>query len=158
NGNYEVTLNSDDENAKLNIVASGIYDAEAPTVTTEGTIFKVDLNKLGFYETPMALAGTLTADFTSLNPDVLNGELLLQNFVLSDGKEIYPISEISLKAVSTDTLNSIDLRSQIVDASITGQYKLTEISSSLMQTINQYYQFKKKRLKTDISPSQYFDF
>lgn len=158
NGNYEVTLNSDDENAKLNIVASGIYDAEAPTVTTEGTIFKVDLNKLGFYETTMALAGTLTADFTSLNPDVLNGELLLQNFVLSDGKEIYPISEISLKAVSTDTLNSIDLRSQIVDASITGQYKLTEISSSLMQTINQYYQFQKETVETDISPSQYFDF
>src|SRR5690606_3405398 len=158
NGNYSVTLNSDDENAKLNIVASGVYNAENPTVKTEGTIFKVDLNKLGFYETPMALAGKLNADFSSVNPDALNGELLLQDFVLSDGEEIYPVSEISLNAVSNDTINSINLNSQIVDASITGKYKLTEISTSLLNTINQYYHFQKETVEADISPSQYFDF
>ena len=114
-GNYQLTLNSDDENARLNIVASGIYNTNAPTVKTEGTIFKVDLNKLGFYKTPMALAGTLNAGFYLFKPRCINGELFLQNFVLSDGKEIYPVSEISLKAVSNDTINSIDLRSQIVD-------------------------------------------
>lgn len=159
NGNYNVTLNSDDENAKLNIVASGIYNADAPTVKTEGTVYKVDLNKLGFYATPMALAGRLNADFSSLNPDALNGELLLQDFVLSDGEEIYPISEISMKAVSNDTINSIDLTSQIVDASITGKYKLTEISTSLLNTVNQYYQFQKQSAQpVAITPSQYFDF
>ena len=158
NGNYNVTLNSDDENAKLNIVASGVYSDENPTVKTEGTIFKVDLNKLGFYETPMALAGKLNADFSSVNPDALNGKLLLQDFVLSDGEEIYPVSEISLSAVSNDTINSINLNSQIVDASITGKYKLTEISTSLLNTINQYYHFQQETVETNISPSQYFDF
>lgn len=159
NGNYNVTLNSDDENAKLNIVASGVYNADAPTVKTEGTVYKVDLNKLGFYAIPMALAGRLNADFSSLNPDALNGELLLQDFVLSDGEEIYPISEISMKAVSNDTINSIDLTSQIVDASITGKYKLTEISTSLLNTVNQYYQFQKQSAQpVAITPSQYFDF
>ena len=159
NGNYNVTLNSDDENAKLNIVASGIYNADAPTVKTEGTVYKVDLNRLGFYATPMALAGRLNADFSSLNPDALNGELLLQDFVLSDGEEIYPISEISMKAISNDTINSIDLTSQIVDASITGKYKLTEISTSLLNTVNQYYQFQKQSAQpVAITPSQYFDF
>lgn len=157
-GNYNVTLNSNDENAKLNIVASGVYNADAPTVKTEGMVYKVDLNKLGFYATPMALAGKLNADFSSLNPDALNGELLLQDFVLSNGNEIYPISEISMKAVSNDTINSIDLTSQIVDASITGKYKLTEISSSLLNTVNQYYHFQKDSELKPISPSQYFDF
>ncbi len=158
NGNYNVILNSDDENAKINLVANGVYNTEKPTVKTEGTVYKVDLNKLGFYATPMALAGKLNADFSSLNPDALNGELLLQDFVLSDGKEIYPVSEISMKAVSNDTLNSIDLKSQIVDASITGKYKLTEISSSLLATVNQYYHFQKDTIQKTISPSQYFDF
>lgn len=158
NGNYNVTLKSDDENAKLDIVASGVYNAESPTLKTEGTVYKVDLNKLGFYATPMALAGKLNADFSSLNPDALNGELLLQDFVLSDGEEIYPISEVSLKAVTNDTINSIDLTSQIVDASITGKYKLTEISASLLSTVNQYYHFQKDAALKPISPSQYFDF
>jgi len=159
NGAYNVALQSDDENAKLNIVANGLYNAEKPTVKTSGTVFKVDLNKLGFYATPMALAGKLNADFSSLNPDALNGELLLQDFVLSDGEEVYPVSEISMKAVSNDTLNSIDLRSQIVEASITGKYKLTEISASLLNTVNQYYQFQKpSNQPLTITPSQYFDF
>ncbi len=159
NGNYEATLRSDDENAKLNIAASGVYNATQPTVKTDGTIFKIDLNKLGFYDTPMALAGKLKADFSSLNPDALNGEMLLQDFVLSDGDEIYPISTISLKAVSNDSINSIDLKSQIVDAAITGKYKLTEISASLLSTLNQYYHFQKESdPKKPISPSQYFDF
>src|SRR5690606_24449744 len=70
----------------------------------------------------------------------------------------YPVSEISLNAVSNDTINSINLNSQIVDASITGKYKLTEISTSLLNTINQYYHFQKETVEADISPSQYFDF
>lgn len=157
-GNYNVTLNSDDENAKLNIVASGIYNANQPTIKTEGTIFKVDLNKLGFSETPMALAGKLNADFSSLNPDALNGNLFLQDFVLSNGQEIYPVSEISLNAVSNDTLNAIDLKSQILDASITGKYKLTQISNSLLQTVNQYYHFQKDTIAQKIEPHQFFNF
>lgn len=157
-GAYNVNLDSEDENAKLKIAASGIYNAEKPTVKTEGTIFKLDLNKLGFSETPMALAGKIEADFSSLNPDALNGQLELNDFVMSNGQEIYPVSQVSLTAVSNDTLNSIDLKSQLLDASITGKYKLTEISTSLMHTLNQYYHFQKEDAAKKIEPHQYFNF
>lgn len=157
-GIYNIQLISDDENAKLNIVANGVYNASKPTIKTEGTVFKLDMNKLGFSESPMAFAGKLNADFSSLNPDALNGELLLQDFVLSNGQEIYPISEISLAAVSTDSINSMELRSQLADLTLTGKYKLTEISASLLQTLNQYYHFQKTSTEAVIEPKQYFDF
>src|SRR5690606_23900833 len=99
-GNYDIVLHSDDENA---------------TIKTEGTITKVDLNELGFSETPMAFAGKIDADFTSVNPDALNGTLSLNDFALSNGEEVFPIAEISLNAVSTDSINSIDLKSQLLD-------------------------------------------
>lgn len=157
-GNYKIALKSDDENAKVNIAASGVYNASMPTVKTEGTIFKVDLNKLGFSKTPMAFTGKLKADFSSLNPDALNGQLILQDFVLSNGEEIFPVSEINLKAVSNDSINSIDLKSQVIDASITGKYKLTEISASLLRTINQYYHYQKTVVDKKIDAHQYFNF
>lgn len=157
-GNYTVDLNSDDENAKLAISASGFYDVNKPTIKTEGTIFKVDLNKLGFSETPMAIAGRLNADFNSINPDALNGKMLLKDFALSNGEEIYPISEISLEAVSNETINSIDLKSQVFDVALTGKYKLTQISNSLLHTLNQYYHFKNEDQAIKIEPNQYFNF
>ncbi|HUH25076.1 MAG TPA: translocation/assembly module TamB domain-containing protein, partial [Flavobacterium sp.] len=157
-GNYNVDLNSNDENAKILVTASGIYDENKPMIKTEGTIFKVDLNKLGFSETPMTVAGKLNADFSSINPDELNGRLFLKDFSLSNGEEIYPISEIKLVAVSNETINSIDLKSQILDVSLTGKYKLTQISSSLLHTLNQYYQFQKEDQTLKIEPNQQFNF
>lgn len=157
-GNYNVVLHSDDENLNLNVVASGVYDEEQPTVKTEGTLTMIDLNKLGFSETPMALAGKIDADFSSVNPDALDGILLLQDFAFSNGEEIYPISEISLKAVSNDSINSIDFNSQLFDIAFTGQYKLTQISSSLLHTLNQYYHFEQESEEQDIETGQYFNF
>lgn len=157
-GNYDFVLHSDDESVQLHITATGIYDEENPTVKTEGTITKVDLNQLGFSETPMAFAGKINADFTSVNPDALNGTLSLNNFAFSNGEEVFPIAEISLNAVSNDSINSIDLKSQLLDVALTGKYKLTQISSSLLHTLNQYYQFQKETDVQIIEPDQYFNF
>src|SRR5690554_2222816 len=157
-GNYDIVLHSDDENAQLHIAATGVYDEENPTIKTEGTITKVDLNELGFSETPMAFAGKIDADFTSVNPDALNGTLALNDFAFSNGEEVFPIAEISLNAVSTDSINSIDLKSQLLDVTLTGKYKLTQISSSLLHTLNQYYHFQEGTDEQTIEPNQYFNF
>ncbi|MCV5004411.1 hypothetical protein OFM39_32660, partial [Escherichia coli] len=83
--------------------------------------------KLGFYEKPMIIAGDITGDFTNLNPDALNGALNLRNFAISDTKEVVPIQEIDFKATSTNSLNEINLHSQIADVTLSGKYKLTQI-------------------------------
>src|SRR5690606_17910839 len=118
-----------------------------------------DLNKLGFYSDQMILAGNLDADFTSLNPDAPNGFLHLKNFAISDTKDVFPIEEVMLKAVSTEDSNRIELLSQVADVELTGKYKLTQIFGSLQQTINQYYEFQKPGSKTARrDPNQYFNF
>src|SRR5690606_8597732 len=66
-GAYVLNLDSKDPNANLKLLASGVYRENNPTVKVNGSIRKLDLNKLGFYSDPMILAGNLDADFTSLN-------------------------------------------------------------------------------------------
>lgn len=158
-GAYAINLDSNDPNANLKLLASGVFSGKNPTVKVNGNIRKLDLNKLGFYAEPLILAGNLDADFTSLNPDAPNGYLYLNNFAVSDSKDVYPVQQINLTAVSTADSNRISLQSQIADIDLTGKYKLTQILGSLQQTINQYYQFQKPGTKTaKVDPNQFFTF
>ncbi len=156
NGNYDIELISKDPNAELNLIASGVYNEDNLTVKLEGTITKLDLNKLGFYADPMIIAGSIGADFTNLNPDELNGYLSLQNFAISDTEEVFPVQDLTLNAVSTIDSTKISLKSQIADVELNGKYKITQIFGSLQQTLNQYYQFQPLGDSIIIDPNQYF--
>lgn len=158
-GAYVMNLDSKDPNANLKILASGNFTDKEPSIKVNGTIRKLDLNKLGFYEDQMILAGDLDGDFTSLNPDAPNGYLTLKNFAISDTKDIFPLQEVFLTAVSTADQNIITLQSQIADVDLTGKYKLTQILGSLQNTINEYYQYQKPGTKVaKIDPNQFFTF
>lgn len=157
-GAYNIILNSKDPNANLNLIASGVYNEKNPTVKVNGQIIKLDINKLGFYEKPMILAGKIDGDFTSLDPDNLNGYLNLKDFAFSDTKEVYPVQEVNLKAKSTNDSTQIVFNSQIADVELTGKYKLTQIFGSLSNTINQYYQFQKPGKVQKIDGGQFFTF
>ena len=156
-GNYVIILDSKDPNANLNVRASGNFTEKNPSIKANGTIRKLDLNKLGFYEDQMILAGDLDGDFTSINPDAANGFLTLKNFAISDTKDVFPLQEVFLSAVSTANHNQITLQSQIADVDLTGKYKLTQILGSLQNTINEYYQHQKSGSKEEkIAPNQFF--
>ena len=157
-GVYHVILNSKDPNANLQLTASGVYNEKNPTVKVNGNINKLDLNKLGFYSSPMIIAGAIDGDFKSLDPDHLNGYLNLKDFAISDTKEVYPIQEVNLVAVSTSDSTKIKFNSQIADVELNGKYKLTQIFGALSQTINQYYQFQKPGATQKIDAGQFFTF
>ncbi|MBQ0148166.1 MAG: translocation/assembly module TamB domain-containing protein [Flavobacteriaceae bacterium] len=157
-GYFNAKINSEDKNADLNLVASGIYKNDLSDVKIDGQITKIDLNKIGFYNNPMIIAGEINGNFESLNIDQPNGALTLKNFALSDEKEIFPIQEMSLVAISTADSNKINLKSQIADAEIKGKFKLTEIGASFMETMNGYYAFQKTPTIQKIEPNQYFTF
>lgn len=157
-GVYHIILNSKDPNANLQLTASGVYNDKNPTVKVNGNINKLDLNKLGFYSSPMIIAGGIDGDFTNLDPDHLNGYLNLKDFAISDTKEVYPIQEVNLKALSTSDSTKITFNSQIADVELIGRYKLTQIFGALQQTVNQYYQFQKPGKIQKIDGGQYFTF
>ncbi|MGI9652878.1 translocation/assembly module TamB domain-containing protein [Chryseobacterium sp. RLHN22] len=154
-GAYDIDLNSKDPNANLHLAASGVFN-DNPTVKVNGKINKLDLNKLGFYSSPMIIAGGIDGDFKNLDPDNLNGYLNLQDFAISDTKEVYPLQEIKLNAVSTADSTLIKFNSQIADVELNGKYKLTQIFGALSQTVNQYYQFQKPGKAQKIDAGQFF--
>lgn len=157
-GVFEADIVSDDPNAKLNLTASGAYQKDLSNVKVAGNITKLDVKKLGFYNDPMIIAGEIDGNFEDLNFDQPNGKLTLRNFALSDEKEVFPIQEMNLLAVSTADSNRIALQSQVADAEVKGKFKLTEIGTSLLETVNGYYAFQKNTTSKKIEPNQYLTF
>jgi hypothetical protein len=158
-GAYVINLDSKDPNANLKLLGSGSFTDQNTSIKVNGKIQKLDLNKLGFYQDEMILSGDLEGDFSSLNPDAPNGFLYLKNFAISDTKEVYPLQEVFLNAVSTLDSNKIELKSQIADINLEGKYNLNQIFGSLQQTINQYYQYQKPETKTaKVDGNQYLTF
>ena len=159
NGNYDVNLNSNDPNVVLNIDAKGNFTKDNATTQINGTIQNLNLKQLNFVEDEMAFKGDINASFSSLNPDYLNGELFVENLTYDNGKE-NPLSleTIQMYAISNDDANEIQLNSQVVDLNLQGKYKLTQISNSLIQTLNTYYKFTQVKdvSKMNIEPGQYF--
>lgn len=155
-GAYQAKVVSRDANAGLDLFASGNLQENHQSLHVNGTVQKLDLYKLGFYNKPMTLAGKIRADFSNLNPDFLNGTLALENFAISDGKEVYPVQELNLEAVSNAEGNSLSLHSQIADLEMKGKYRLTQIFSSLQHTLNAYYQFQPPSRLPKIQQGQYF--
>lgn len=156
-GNYDLLLQSYDDKFNLEFLASGFYKESSPSLKITGDITKIDLEALKFNSKPMVIAGKVNADFSSLHPDTLNGDLFLTNFAIADGKEVFPISELSLKAISKDSINKIELRSQLLDASITGKFNLTQIGTSLTKTLNQYYRLSEVDDEPELQSNQYFN-
>lgn len=155
-GEYFVNADSKDPNAQLNLIASGHLNEEQPTIKVEGGIQRLDLQKLGFYDEPMTLAGNIHADFSNLNPDELNGEMTLKDFAISDNKDVFPLQDIYLNAINNDTENHIDLNSQIADVKLSGKFKLTQIFDSLLETLNEYYEFTPPETNIEIDEGQHF--
>ncbi|MFV0140032.1 translocation/assembly module TamB [Empedobacter falsenii] len=153
---FEAQVLSKDPNANLNLIASGLYKKELSDVKLNGNINQLDVQKLGFYNEPMIIAGEIVANFANLNPDHLNGSLTLKNFALSNTKDVFPLQEVNLIANSTADSNQLKLTSQVADLDLKGKFKLTQIFGSLTSTINQYYQFQQSDENEKIEPHQFF--
>ncbi|WP_413533229.1 translocation/assembly module TamB domain-containing protein [Empedobacter brevis] len=155
-GAFNAHVFSKDANANLNLTASGVYKKDLSNVELNGNITKLDIQKLGFYNEPMIIAGEIAANFADLNPDNLNGSLHLKNFALSNTKDVFPMQEVNLIATSTADSNRINITSQLVDLDMKGKFKLTQIFGSLASTINQYYEFQQPNKDEKIQPHQFF--
>src|SRR5690606_14919894 len=99
-----------------------------------------------------------SSKLTTWSPDFLTADLGLQYFAISETNDFFPLQEVYLNAVSSDSLNQLTLQSQIADIELSGKYKMTQIFGALQETLNQYYQFQKPGTLQKTDPNQHFTF
>lgn len=138
--NVALNVNSLDSNANFSLTTNIGMGGKSPSLKGNMDLRKVDLQKLGFSDTELKLAGLGSFDFSNINPDDLNGNAYFTSLqIVKDGQTIN-LDTVAVTAVSTPTENRLELVTEMLTAQLEGKYQLTNLAQAFINQINRYYE------------------
>ncbi|PWA04674.1 hypothetical protein DB895_10440 [Flavobacterium psychrotolerans] len=154
NGAFQATLVMKDPNLAFDLVTNGRFKDKYPAVKLKMNVDIADLEKLNLHAGPLKLKGQIDADVPTADPDYLNGILHLHHFKIENSKGEFTLDTINLIATATPEKNLIALKSEFLDANVTGKYQLTKVANALTNSIAKYYDIHPLSQKTKSEPQQ----
>ncbi|TDQ08860.1 translocation/assembly module TamB domain-containing protein [Pedobacter metabolipauper] len=145
---FDGSLKINDKNVQLVFDGGVNLNPKLPVFNFKATIKNARLRTLKLYKDSLKIDATFSTNFSGTNLNNIQGNLLIQQIRLDNVKGIYNIDSVQLKASGTGKERSLTVNSDILDASIKGQYDLNSLPD--------YYKALAKRyipsLKTDNKP------
>ncbi|GAB3421634.1 translocation/assembly module TamB domain-containing protein [Niabella aquatica] len=132
---------SADTNLHFDLAADINMAGKYPSLKGTADLKQVDLQKLNFATDELKLAGLAKLDFTTVDPDYLNGTAFITSLQVATGGKLINMDTIALNALSTANENILQLRSDIISADLKGKYQLTQLGQAFINEINRYYAF-----------------
>lgn len=129
NDNLHLTFNAD-----MNIADS------IPELAFNLDLGHADLYALQFTDKQLTLSAGLHGDFTSFDPDSLNGSLDITSITAADSLRVLHLDSISLVSRATADSNVLTLRSGFLDLEMRGQYSLSDLPLAFSQSLNRYFE------------------
>ncbi|MHA4896793.1 translocation/assembly module TamB domain-containing protein [Pedobacter sp. PWIIR3] len=130
-----------DTNANFNLTAAVNMAGKYPAVKADLNLKQVDLQKLNFSTTEFKLAGLVTADIRTADPDYLNGDVSVRSLQLVKEGQKFNMDTIDVHSEASADHNLLTLKSEVLSARVDGKYQLTKLGSAVINQINKYYQF-----------------
>jgi len=139
--NQQAILHSAINNAAVHfeLQASADLANKFPALKLDWTLDTLDLHALHLLPDTLQIKGRLVADFSSTNPDSLQGNLKVTNLDVLHGSRRIATDSLTLIASRQDDIQDIQLHTEMADIDWKGRYKLTETATALEHTINRYF-------------------
>ena len=132
-------MNIKDPNIHLALNAKSDLSAEFPSVQLNANIDSIKTLPLQLTPEALFYRGNISGNFPVTDPKNLQGELLITNSILVTNDQRFVLDSIDLKAGKSDSGQFITVRSEVINASLSGQYNLTQIAAVIQQSIQPYY-------------------
>lgn len=134
NGNFDQklfdgNLTINDENVQLSFDGAVNLNPKLPVFNFKANIKNAKLKTLNLLKDSMMVDATFSTNFSGNNLNNIQGDLLVQHIKLNNTKGIYHIDSIQLNARGVDINRSLTVNSDVLEASIKGQYDLSTIVS-----------------------------
>lgn len=155
NGQFNVKAGMDDANLTFVLDAEGNFKDKYPAVKLKLNTDIADLEKLNLHAGPLKIRGNVYADITSSDPAFLNGRIDIHNVLVADAKETYALDSIKIAAISTAESDTITLKSQFIDALLSGKFQIDQVPTALTNSIAKYYDTNPKGKKQATKPQQF---
>lgn len=144
-GLFNVNASANDPNLTFSLVSNGSFRDKYPSGKLRLNVDIADLNRLNLHAGPLKLKGDVDTDIQSADLDFLNGKVNVHNLLIANEKEQFALDSISIVASSTTEQNSFVLKSQFMNADVTGKYKLSKIATALQNSISRYYNLNTRK-------------
>lgn len=135
---FDVTTDVHDPNISLNLTASGNM-TENGSLKVHGMVDSVKLEPLHFTTEPMVFRGKIDGNVANMNPNYLDADLLITKALFVTSANRMVLDSIELIAGRTDTAQYIRFKSDIVNAQLSGQYRLADLGNIFMDNIQPYF-------------------
>ena len=139
NGSYTANASVHDPNIDLNLVANGVFNGKYPSLRFTTNIDSIKTQALHLTPQSVLYHGKIEGDLTNIDPDNLNGNLLVTNSVLVTNGERTLLDTVRLFADNSNGQQLIRLQSPFMFAEIQGKYKLTQLGDIMQQSIDPYF-------------------
>jgi len=126
---FDGKLSINDRNVKLVFDGGVNLNPKLPVFNFNATISKARLKALKLLKDSLMVDAKFTTNFSGTNLNNISGKLLIQEIRLQNRKGTYSVDSVQLMANGTGANRVLDIRSDILDASIKGEYDLNSIAS-----------------------------
>ena len=127
--NFDGKLSINDKNLKLLFDGGVNLNPKLPVFAFNATITRARLKALKLLKDSLLVDAKFSTNFSGTNLNNIEGSLLIQEIRLQNPKGIYNVDSLQLMAKGTGVDRTLDIRSDILDASIRGEYDLNSIVS-----------------------------
>ncbi|WP_336829566.1 translocation/assembly module TamB domain-containing protein [Sphingobacterium multivorum] len=142
-GAMKASILSPDPNIKLKLNASANMKSTYPKVAFELLVDSINLQKLHLMQDALSYRGKLSGNFSTADPNFLNGEAHITNSLIQYNSDRYALDTVSLLAKADTSRNQLVLRSDFLNAHLVGKYKILELQSAVQDLLQVYYKPEK---------------
>ena len=143
---FKGSLKINDKNVQLAFDGGVNLNPKLPIFDFKATIKNAKLKSLHLYQDSLKVDATFSTNFSGTNLNNIQGNLLIQAIRLNNVKGIFNIDSVQLSAKGIGADRTLKISSDVLDASIKGQYDLNTIPSYYKSLAKTYI----PSLKTDI--------
>jgi translocation and assembly module TamB len=140
NGVADFVADLSDKNIDVKLTAEADLSSEYPTINTQATINRLDLNALNFYDEPMSIQGNVDANLTSTDPANPLGSVSIGNLVIVKKGETARIDSATVRlTMDEDSSKLAVIDAPFLKARMSGTYDYTKLGDLVLTELNKYF-------------------
>jgi hypothetical protein len=126
---FDGNLKVNDKNVQLDFDGGVNLNPKLPVFNFKASIKNAKLRALHLYKDSLKVDAVFRTNFSGTNLNNIQGDLLIQRIRLDNVKGIYNIDSVELNAQGIGVDRTLKISSDVLDASIKGQYDLNTLPS-----------------------------
>jgi hypothetical protein len=148
---FQFTTDINDPNIDLNGTASGTFSGNT-AFRFDGMIDSVKLFPLHLTTEPFIVRGKITADVPVMNANTLEANVLMTKALFVSSSQRLPLDTIQFISGRNDSVQFMQLNSDVATATISGQYRYTDLAQIFQNAVEPYFSVTPAANKTSLPP------